>query len=267
MKWCYQVYLMEFRKLFAYRVDFWVNFLGQTAITLLVAYYLWSAIFEANQVTQMNGFSINGMIFYYLIVPLISKIQRANSIGSISREIYDGNFNKYIVYPIGLYRYKISTSMAQVSFYIFQIIFVIALYSYFFDLSEVVELKLTNILLLLLILPLSSITYFCMNSMSELLAFWFDNIWSLGVILNFLASFLGGAMIPLSFFPGWALELLKYTPFPYLINFPMQVLTNKLEFTEILFQSSILGMWMILFVFCSKLLYKKGMYQYTGVGI
>jgi ABC-type uncharacterized transport system permease subunit len=80
-----------------YRADFWVNFFGQTLFSLTIAYFLWKSIFTSSNVTQMNGYNIEGMIFYYLIVPLIFRIQQGQGIGFISREIYDGSLNKYLL--------------------------------------------------------------------------------------------------------------------------------------------------------------------------
>jgi uncharacterized protein YyaL (SSP411 family) len=83
---------MELRKIITYRADFWVNFIGQTIFSIIISYYLWQAIFASQGATSMNGFSLDKIIFYYLMVPIISRIQQGEMIGSISREIYDGAY-------------------------------------------------------------------------------------------------------------------------------------------------------------------------------
>ena len=106
-----------------------------------------------------------------------------------------------------------------------------------------------------------------LNSLSELIAFWADNIWSLGVIIRFATKFFGGAMIPLTFFPEWANTVLAYTPFPYIVHFPMKVFFGEIDLNTILINIGILIFWTIIFYFISKLIWNKGKYSYTGVGI
>jgi len=116
-------------------------------------------------------------------------------------------------------------------------------------------------------LALISLSFFCLNSMSELVAFWAEYIWSLGVLVRFFVSFFGGAMIPLTFFPGWAQEALAYTPFPYLVHFPMQILFGEVDLPIFATNMGILSIWCLVFYSLSIVLWNKGKYSYTGVGI
>ena len=114
---------------------------------------------------------------------------------------------------------------------------------------------------------LGSVTFFFLNSLSELVAFWADYIWSLGVLSQFFARFLGGALVPLAFFPDWAQTILHYTPFPYLIDVPLQIMFNQVSIVDFAINLLILGSWTLFFYLMSQLLWKRGQYSYTGVGI
>lgn len=262
-----QVFYMEMRKLIAYRADFWVNFIGRTFFSLVISYYLWASVYEVRGVNELNGFTLNKMILYYLVVPLMFRIQQGETIGSISREIYDGGLNKYILYPLNYYTYKITTHLANSSFYFLQLIFLLLVYNIFVHDPKVYQFDILNSFLFVIVLILASITYFALNSISEMIAFWADNIWSLGVIVRFLALFLGGGMIPLTFFPDWVQSILSYTPFPYLIHFPMQILFGEIQLQTFVFNSFILIFWFLFFLFLSNHLWQKGKFKYTGVGI
>jgi ABC-type uncharacterized transport system permease subunit len=50
--WKLHVFAMELRRITTYRADFWVNFIGQTFFSIVIAYYLWSSIFETLQVEE-----------------------------------------------------------------------------------------------------------------------------------------------------------------------------------------------------------------------
>lgn len=267
MRWMIQVFLMESRKLITYRADFWVNFLGLTFFALTIAYYLWDSIFTSANKEIMSGFTMQSMIFYYLSIPLIYRIQQGQGIGFISREIYDGSLNKYLLYPINIYQFKQATYLAVSFFYLIQFFIVMLIYNIFFYNSDVYQFNILNILTFIFVVFISTFLFFYLFTLCEFMAFWFDNIWSLAVILRFITSFLGGAFIPLVFFPDWTQGLLQYTPFPYLIDFPFRVFVGKMEFSLILKNLLISCIWLFVFRFLSKIIWKKGQYKYTGVGI
>ena len=263
----FQVFNLELRRLITYRSDFWVNFIGQIFFSLVIAYFLWESIFSHNINKSINGYTITHMIFYYLCAPLFFRIQQGQGIGFISREIYAGEINKFLIYPIKYFSFKLSTYLAN-SFFIFvQLIILLVVYNLFFYDPKIYSFSIISSIQFLSILIICSISFFYLFSIVELLAFWFDNIWSLAVILRFTTSFLGGVLIPISFFPNWAQEIIYLTPFPYYIDFPMKALTGKLLFQEYLIGMIIIFAWLICFYFIAKLTWKKGNYSYTGVGI
>ncbi len=265
--WIKQVYLMELRKIITYRADFWVNFVGQTIFSILISYFLWLSIFESNSATQINGYTLNKIIFYYLIVPIVFRIQQGETIGAISGDIYNGTLNKYLLYPISFYTYKITTYIANSTFFFLQLCTIALVYYFFINTDSNIKLSFINFLLFSIVLMVSSLTYFYLNSITELIGFWADNIWSLGVITRFLTRFLGGGLIPLSFFPIWSVELLQFTPFPYIVDFPMKVFFGDFTYVSYIQSLIILSLWTLLFRFISKTVWNRGQYQYTGIGI
>lgn len=74
MNWWRFVVASELRKIFAFRVDFWITFLGQVVIQLSIARALWQSIFEASGKEVMEGFTLPMMTLYFLIVPIGNRI-------------------------------------------------------------------------------------------------------------------------------------------------------------------------------------------------
>lgn len=266
-KWPFQVYGMELRKIITYRADFWINFIGQTIFSIIIAYFLWVAIFEAKDVSEMQGFTLNKIIFYYLIVPIVFRIQQGETIGGISREIYEGSLNKYILYPINFFKYKIITYLAHSTFFFAQLCLIMSIYLLFFETENFYSFSIIDFLLFTVLIFFSTLCYFSLNAISELIAFWADNIWSLGVIIRFMVKFLGGAMIPLVFFPTLLQDALEYTPFPYIIHFPMKVFFGEYSQVEYFQNLFILNLWTCAFLIITRFIWNKGKLQYTGVGI
>lgn len=262
------VFTMELRKIISYRIDFWVNFLGQTLFSLIVYYFVWKSIYNTQGVESMNGFNLSQIVLYYLITPLVMRIIGGENIGHISREIYDGNLNKYLIYPVSYYKYKLTSYLAYSCFYIVQLFALLVFFKLLAPSPEVLEIRFVNLLMFVIAVLAISCLYFCLSSITELMAFWAEYIWSLGVIVRFIVGLLGGAMIPLAFFPEWATQILAFTPFPYLVSFPVMVLMQpNYDFVQYLTNLAIVGIWGTFFFSISFWLWRKGNLQYTGIGM
>ena len=87
------------------------------------------------------------------------------------------------------------------------------------------------------------------------------------VMLRFALNLLGGAMIPLAFFPEWGRHLAMLTPFPALISFPARTFLGQVGFQEWLLNAGILATWGIVFSVLLNWIWLRGTKQYSGVGI
>ncbi len=264
--WIKSIFLMEVKNILTYRFEFWMNFLGGTAANFLIAYFLWNFIFEAQGLTTLNGYSIQGMTLYYLIAPLTLRVMDADSMGFISREVYDGSLNKYLIYPVEIFIYKWISYMVRGCFYLLQLFVLLGFFLLIVGAPKEFSITPTSIGIFLGFATLIMVVYFFMVASIEMISFWADNIWSLRVFVFLLVSFLGGSAIPLSFFPEWSMPILKILPFRSMVYLPTQFLLGK-HFELIGEALLTLSLWGIGFCLALNFLWKKGMKQYTGVGM
>lgn len=266
MKWWPHVVSLEFRKILVFRMEFWVTFLGQALVQLVIARALWTAIFEQQNVTEMNGFTLPMLTLYYVIVPIGSRILTGENIGFLSREIYEGTFTRYLLYPLSGFQYKTLTYFSYSLFYSLQLIIFFLGYKLFLS-GGITGAELGNLFLGIGLFLVSSLMYLLMSISVELFALWAENIWSLMVMLRFFSNFLGGALIPLAFFPEKAREILSYTPFPHLVSLPAKTIMGISNPDEIFRGLLVIGFWALVLSFVVNLLWKKGQKNYNGVGI
>jgi ABC-2 type transport system permease protein len=265
MKWWPHLIASEIRKILAFRSDFWITFLGQALIQVLIARALWQTIFESTGQKVMEGFTLETMTLYYVIVPLGSRMLTGENMGFLSREIYEGTFTRYLIYPISFFHYKTLTYLTYSAFYGIQLALIFILFqSYSGNLGTQEFLNLLNGLFFFM---MASFVYAHLSILIELLAIWADNIWSLMVMVRFLVFFLGGAYVPLSFFPDLMNTVLKFTPFPYVVSLPVMTTMGLTSIQEQLIGFAVLLAWALIFGFLSRLVWKKGQYLYAGVGI
>lgn len=266
MNWRRSVVSLEFRKILVFRVEFWVTFLGQSLVQLVIARSLWSAIFEQQKVEEMNGFTLPMLTLYYVIVPIGSRILTGENIGFISREIYEGTFTRYLLYPLSWFQYKSLTYFSHSLFYSLQLMIFFIGYKVYLS-GGLTFAEFGNLLLGIGLFLLSSLMYLLMSVAVELLALWADNIWSLMVMLRFFSNFLGGALIPLAFFPEQAQRILIWTPFPNLVSLPARTIMGITAPEEIFRGILVIGFWGLALALLVNFLWKKGQKNYSGVGV
>lgn len=267
MNWWKHVIAMEIRKILAYRTDFWITFLGQTLIQVLVARALWQAIFASQGVSQMQGYTLEMMNLYYLIVPIGMRILTGENIGFLAREIYDGSFTRYLLYPISVFKFKTLTYLTYSLFYAVQLILIYILYRTCLAGAPFTSIDLVNLFMGIVVFLFAATAYGMMALLIEMISLWAENIWSLAVMLRFFTSFFGGGLIPLNFLPHVVQSFLVWTPFPYLIGLPVRTIMGLSSLNEIGLGLSILAFWILVLNQGVGLVWKKGQYKYTGVGI
>ncbi len=262
MNWWRHIAAAELRKILAFRSDFWVTFIGQALVQLLIARALWQSIFAGSEAEVMNGFTLEMMTLYYLIVPIGQKMLTGENVGFLSREIYDGTFSRYLIYPLSFFQYKAITYLTHSAFYGLQLILIFTAYNFFVKTAGFSTLLPGTLLFLM-----AAFAYMSIAMIVELLSLWAENIWSLMVLVRFFCLFFGGGYLPLTFFPEELQRVLVYTPFPYLVSLPVRTTMGLAPPNEIVHGALVLVAWAIVFYFIAHLIWRRGQYKYNGVGI
>ena len=269
--WILHVYSMELRKVLSYRVDFWVQFLGTLFTDITISYFLWMAVYAGSGTTRIGGYTFAGMMTYYVLLPLVNRVVRGSDIGFFSPEIYDGSLTRYLVYPVPYFGYKYLSYLALSTVALLQLVIMTALFKFgvgpFFHLSLGETLGGSQLLLGMVAAVASSFVYFSAMGALEMLAFWNDAVWTVLVMLRFSAQFLGGGLVPLSLFPAWSRPILDWLPFQYMIAFPVRVMMGETSPAFVLNGLLACAFWGSVFLGAANLLWRRGSYQYSGVGI
>lgn len=265
--WALQVISIELRKAFSYRVDFWLNFLSRVFIVIGVSYFLWTAIYAVDGRVEIAGFTLHAMLAFFTILPMTDRIVLGEDLENIATEIYDGGLTKYLVYPTPYFRQKYLLVFSRNSIAAVQYLIVYGVAIWVFRKESSLNLSWSNALMGLAFTYLSGSVYFLFKACIEQIAFWADNVWSLLVMLRFSTTFLGGGLIPLELFPEQFREATQYLPFPYLIAMPIQIALGRAELSHVFQGIAVLTVWGLMATYFVKFIWRKGLKQYSGVGI
>lgn len=262
-----QVLSIEARKLMSYRFDFWINSVVGTLAQFALVYSLWAAIL-GDSGARAAGYSFDGIVLYYVLVILLGKLVGSSfNQGDVSQDIYEGSLSRYLLFPCSYFIFKYAQRLGGTTPAVLQVFVLGVLYLSILPFPEDVELGIQNVAMGCVSLASASLLFYSISWLLQLVAFWADNVWSLVVMMLFIGRLLGGAMIPLSMFPEWSQAWLTALPFKYLYGFPVDTIMGQVPASEWAQGLGISLVWIVVFGSASIGVWKRGMRNYSGVGI
>ncbi|MFT7486586.1 MAG: ABC-2 type transport system permease protein [Candidatus Paceibacteria bacterium] len=258
---------IETRKLLSYRADFWINSLVGSLAGFALVYLLWAAIFQAPE-QRIGGYSFEGMVLYYALAILVGRLVTGpNNPTEVAQDIYEGALTRYLLFPAPYAMVKYAQHIGLLLPSLIQLTLLWGVYLAFMPYPEEISIAPLSILLTLISLAVANALYYAMSTLLQLVGFWADNVWSLVVMLIFAGRFLGGAMIPLDVFPEAVRPWLAALPFRYLYGFPIDTLMGRIPPAEWAAGLVVSLLWLGVISLAWRAVWRRGMLQYTGVGI
>lgn len=248
-------------------MDFWIDFLGSASVNVATGYFFWKAVFDSRDVTEMQGYTLSAITFYYLLVSLVGHIVRLGDQGTISPEIYDGTLTRYLLYPVPFFQFKYVSFVAVSVVAVLQLVLGVGVYAIIFGSLDSLGLTPLTLILGVAFALAASYLAFSITAMIEYVAFWADNVWSLVVLFKMTSRLLAGALVPIVFFPDWARGVLQWLPFPYLIAFPIETMLGRTGPIQWVQAILVMAAWSGVFTWVSARIWKRGLLEYSGVGI
>ena len=231
---------------------------------LLVEYLIWSMVYETQ--TTIDGWAFNRLIAYIFLSMIIGQLKSSwVTSHEMIMQIRQGFMNQYIVKPISFFSYHLMNFIGtNILYYIpYTILFIIAPIIFegliFINFIQIPFF----ILALLMSIYLSYSIYFFMVCF----AFWFGEVRVLLAAYNIAMFVLAGQIIPLDFFPEYYINIINYTPIPYLIKFPVDIaMALEINFSQWINYMMIGILWCIVMRVLSGLVYNIGIRRYEAYG-
>lgn len=125
---------------------------------------------------------------------------------------------------------------------------------------------LRNLALFLVALALAWIINFTVHLVVGMIAFWADNALGYDTFVYQLYIMLGGVMVPLELFPAAIRDALYWTPFPYVLDFPVRVMIGRAAGPEMWWGLGVQMLWVAILVSLFALLWRAGQKRYAAAG-
>ena len=247
-----------------YKINFLLLLVVPVCVFFAIKYNLWRSIYAVHPEKQIGGYSFSRMIEYQLWI-LVFELFISRSVffvENISSDIRLGKISSFLLYPFGFmsHQFVLFLSDKLLQFFIASFCFGLVLVMGWIEFPLILNLLKS----LTLILMIGLFWFFVQMSLS-FLSFWLEETWSLNLSVRFIATFFSGSILPLDLFPSFLQKLLYWTPFPYLMYFPIQMVMGD----EVSFLSCflVLLIWIFIMFFLAKMIWRKGLKFYTGAGM
>jgi ABC-2 type transport system permease protein len=113
---------------------------------------------------------------------------------------------------------------------------------------------------------LTGLLQFFMSYTMALTAFWLLEVSTLIFIIFAFEYIAGGHLFPLNILPPGIEQALNYTPFPYLLFFPVSVYLGQAKGAALWQGLGTQAAWTISFYLLARIVWNRGLRKYSAVG-
>lgn len=235
-----------------------------TGLFPLLMMVVWIIIAQDNPDGSVGGFSRVTFVSYYLAVTVIRRLCGVWIIWDLDEDIRMGMLSAKLLRPIdpvhNYFAMSLTDKPVEMAFVLPPIILAMWWFRAEYDLTAV------NFLLVGIgIFGAICIEFFVSMTIGAL-GFWITQMLSVIQVWFYLRAFFSGWIIPLALFPEALQSFLLYAPFRYALSFPVEILMGQLTPSEIAVGFSIQWGWVLIFFTTYRLLWRKGISQFSAVG-
>ncbi|HOZ03687.1 MAG TPA: ABC-2 family transporter protein [Candidatus Woesebacteria bacterium] len=233
-------------------------------LSLVSSVFIWLAIFRSQQ--TVGGYDQQGIILYYLLVPIIGMISSVHISEDLPNKIKLGEISSQLVKPYhlatGFFAMNIGTRITQILIKIPFFISICLVLQYFTN----IRLSPLYIFLGLFIAFFGLIIHFLIDFSISAVAFWSDDVWYLSHLKFILLMVFGGLTFPLDLLPTQLASIFNLLPFKYIYYVPVKVATGSIGLTELAPELGLFSFWLVVFAVLTHFLWKMGIRRYGAYG-
>jgi ABC-2 type transport system permease protein len=264
MKKYLQLAKITFEEYFVYRLNF-LLWRFRSFVFFLTLVFFWLAIYGTRE--EFLGYQKDQMLTYVVGIAFLRSIVLGSRSADLAGQVRSGELTKFLLQPIKTIGFWFTRDIVD------------KLLNFFFTIAEIVAVlmilkfwlyfpqNLTNLIYFGILSLLALFLYFFLSFALSVVAFWTEEIWAtrwlFGVIF---LEFLAGAFFPLDVLPSWLTKIIYFTPFPYLVFFPLKIWLEQLSTGMIVQAILICSGWLLFFWWLSTFLWKKGAKNYGAYG-
>jgi ABC-2 type transport system permease protein len=234
-----------------YRADAIVGLL-EVASRIFLFTVLWTAVYAPGQTS--GGLDVRGAITYSALASLLVT-GRAYPVDTFSERIHDGTIVYLFLRPVAPVAYFWGVHVSGMGYRA-----ALLLFGGLIGIAAGVITPPPSPLVLgafVVSVVLAELIYGCFFLFLELVAFWTTNIWGVRSLYFFALQLLSGALVPIWFFPDWAVTVLAWSPFAAATNTPVSIYVGRIAPDAVLGAIVVQAGWLIALMALGQLLWRR----------
>lgn len=227
--------------------------------------FVWFAAYPADG--MIGGYSKALMVTYFFFIPFFNSCLNYYHYWNMHFEIKDGQIANYLTKPISYLVYQAASELAYRGWQtVCVFLAMLVLYPFLQGVLQLPapSLRLLWLIPLMLIAALSNILIANIIGLAALWttrAEWVDHFWWM------LLALAGGYLAPISFFPEFIQNLLSYTPFPLILNVPIEFFLGILPVSALPHWLALGALWIGGLLLLNIVIWRRGLRRVDLVGM
>lgn len=246
----------------AYAVNAWGAFV-MTLFQIFVFYYIWMAIYRFDSV--INGISKDQIVTYIILSRIIYTQITWGFIPKMGRKIHSGEIAMDLLKPMDFQAFmffeRIGDFTAFFCMTAFPILIICSL-----TLGMQAPLSFGTLICFFLSLFMAMTLSFFIEFWIGLLTFYTNYSWGLQTFQEALVALFSGALIPISFFPGWLKVITNFLPFQQMSYSPVSIYLGVVKGPQVYEVLASQLMWVVILLVLSRLFYSFAIKRVTVQG-
>lgn len=229
---------LSFLKLLVYRMRYFTGIITYL-LFVSVHYFIWQAVFSNKPYGSLiNGFTFPEIITYVSVGWIARSLYFSDIDEEIAEMVKSGQISIYLLRPVKFHFVMLAEAFGGFVFRL--ILFTIPISIVLLYLFPILPPKsITHAIFFILSTFASFFVLAEINFLLGLLCFVLKSIDGFMRAKYFFIQFFSGLLLPLSFFPLWAREILEVLPFRLIAATPLEIYLGKINGTNLI--------WVVLF--------------------
>ncbi len=254
------IFTITLQEYFVYRLNMLMWRVRQVFVFLL-PYFLWRAVL--GQGGDLYGYNFGSIMTYLFGTTILRSLVMGSRTVDLGWMINSGMLTIPLLRPLSMFKFLLTRDAADKLFNLSFMFIEIPLILLIFKPPVFLQTDPWSLLSAALSTLLAILIYFYINVIFGSLGFWTRDVWAPRFLLMVVLEFATGAMFPLDMLPEFWLNLLLWTPFPYLLFIPLRTyLGASLTAPHLLVQF----VWVLILALLAHLIWKKGLHRYEAEG-
>ena len=212
-----------------------------------------------------GGYSADQFVAYFLVMMVVDHLTFIWHMWEFEYRIRTGAFSPLLLRPVHPIHHDVCENVSYKLVGLVGILPAAVLLAVVFD----ADLSGTTPATVLAFLPavlLAMVLRFVVEWCVALSAFWLTKVSAMNMVFFSLFTFLGGQFAPLSVLPGWMQTVAAWTPFPWTLAFPVEVLLGRRTGGELLLGHGAQLVWLVVALGVLRVLWRRATRRYSAVG-